>query len=468
MQFLLLFLVILGVFMALSVVILAAGKGTRMRSSLPKVLHPIAHKPMVGHVIDAAKALNPGAIHLVYGFGGDQLKQRIDSPELSWVLQSEQLGTGHAVKQAMPAINDSDDVLVLYADVPLIAIATLQKLIAVKPANGIGLLTVDLQQPTGYGRILRQNNEIVGIREHKDASAKEHLINEVNTGILIANGAQLKGWLGNLSSDNAQQEYYLTDIIAMVHEQGCQIKNVQPLTALEVEGANNRIQLSTLEREYQRLQAEGLMLNGATLRDPARIDVRGELVIAEDVEIDVNVVFEGRVSLGKNVLIGANCSIKNCQIGDNCVIKPNSVLEDAVIGKYCSVGPFARLRPGSVMLHNSHVGNFVEMKKTTLGIGSKAGHLSYLGDTIIGEKANIGAGTITCNYDGVNKFKTLIGDGAFIGSNTSLVAPVEIGRGSTVGAGSTISKNVPANELTVARGKQVNIKGWQRPVKHKG
>ncbi len=453
--------------MALSVVILAAGKGTRMRSSLPKVLHPIAHQPMIQHVINAAKALNPDAIHLVYGFGGEQLKTSISDPALNWVLQSEQLGTGHAVKQAMPDVKDQDDCLVLYADVPLIQVETLQKLIAVKPAQGIGLLTVNLQQPKGYGRILRKNDEIVGIREHKDATAEEHKINEVNTGILIANGEQLKGWLNNLSSDNAQQEYYLTDIIEMAHQQNCQIKNVQPTTELEVEGANNRIQLATLEREYQRLQAETLMLNGATLRDPARVDVRGEVTVGEDVEIDVNVIFEGKVTLGKNVRIGANSSIKDCQIGDNCVVKANSVLEGAVLADDCSVGPFVRLRPGAQMLQDSHVGNFVEMKKTILGVGSKAGHLSYLGDAVIGEKVNIGAGTITCNYDGVNKSQTLIGDGAFIGSNSSLVAPVEIGKNTTVGAGSTVTKAIGENELAVARGKQVNIKGWKRPVKNK-
>ncbi|MFT4924073.1 MAG: bifunctional UDP-N-acetylglucosamine pyrophosphorylase/glucosamine-1-phosphate N-acetyltransferase [Phenylobacterium sp.] len=451
--------------MALSVVILAAGKGTRMRSSLPKVLHPIAHQSMLEHVIDAAKALNPDDIQLVYGFGGDQMQQHITDPDIQWALQSEQLGTGHAVKQAMPDIKDEDDVLILYADVPLIRVETLQKLIAVKPEQGIGLLTVDLVQPAGYGRILRKDGEIVGIREHKDATAQEHLINEVNTGILIANGEQLKGWLNNLSSDNAQQEYYLTDIIEMAHQQDCAIKNVQPVNALEVEGANNRVQLSTLEREYQRLQAEQLMLSGATLRDPARIDIRGDITVGQDVVIDVNVILEGKVTLGKNVKIGANSSIKNCTIGDNSVVKSNTVVEDAVIGEDCSVGPFARIRPGSHMLQNSHVGNFVEMKKTTLGVGAKAGHLSYLGDAEIGSKVNIGAGTITCNYDGVNKSKTVIGDGAFIGSNSSLVAPVNIGKNATVGAGSTVNKTVNDDDLAIGRGKQVNLKNWKRPVK---
>jgi bifunctional UDP-N-acetylglucosamine pyrophosphorylase/glucosamine-1-phosphate N-acetyltransferase len=453
--------------MALSVVILAAGKGTRMRSSLPKVLHPIAHKPMVQHVIDAAKALNADSLNVVYGFGGDRLKTAIDDPSIQWVLQSDQLGTGHAVKQAMPHVKDEDDVLVLYADVPLISVDTLKNLIAIKPDNGIGLLTVDMLDPKGYGRILRHNQTIVGIREHKDASTAEHGIKEVNTGILIANGRQLKGWLNNLSNENAQGEYYLTDIIQMCHQGQNQIKNAQPSNGLEVEGANNRIQLATLEREYQRLQAEQLMLNGATLRDPARIDVRGEIVMGEDIEIDINVIFEGKVALGSNVKIGANCLIKNSTIADNTVIKPNSILEGAVVGLNCAVGPFARLRPGANMLEDSAVGNFVEMKKTTLGIGSKAGHLTYLGDTIIGEKVNIGAGTITCNYDGVNKSQTIIEDGAFIGSNSSLVAPVKIGKNATVGAGSTINKTVNDDDLAVARGKQINIKGWKRPVKNK-
>lgn len=382
--------------MALSVVILAAGKGTRMRSSIPKVLHSIAHKPMVQHVIDAAKALNAESLNIVYGFGGEQLQQTIQDDALTWALQSEQLGTGHAVQQAMPYVKDEDQVLVLYADVPLISVATLQNLIDIKPENGIGLLTVDLDNPTGYGRILRNNGEIVGIREHKDATSEEHKINEVNTGILIAKGSQLKGWLNNLSNDNAQGEYYLTDIIEMCHNEGNPIKNAQPSNGLEVEGANNRVQLATLEREYQRLQAEQLMINGATLRDPARIDVRGEIDMGQDILIDVNVILEGDVKLGNNVTIGANCHIINSTIADNAVIKPNSIIEDSNIGVSCAVGPFARIRPGSVMLEGSAVGNFVEMKKTTIGEGSKAGHLTYLGDTTIGQKVNIGAGTITC------------------------------------------------------------------------
>lgn len=451
--------------MALSVVILAAGKGTRMRSSIPKVLHSIAHKPMVQHVIDAAKALNAESLNMVYGFGGEQLQQSIQDDALTWALQSEQLGTGHAVQQAMPHIKDQDDVLVLYADVPLISVSTLQNLLANKPENGIGILTVNVADPTGYGRILRQQGEIVGIREHKDATDEERQVKEINTGILVANGEQLKSWLNRLSNDNAQGEYYLTDIIAMCHEQGLPIKSAHPSCALEVEGANNRVQLATLEREYQRLQAEQLMLNGATLRDPARIDVRGEINIGQDIMIDVNVILEGNVTIGNNVTIGANCHIINANIADNATIKPNTIIEDSEIGTNCSVGPFARIRPGSKMLTGAAVGNFVEMKKTTIGEGSKAGHLTYLGDTVIGQQVNIGAGTITCNYDGANKSQTIIKDGVFIGSNASLVAPLQIEKGATVGAGSTITKTVNENNLAIGRGKQVNIQGWKRPVK---
>lgn len=451
--------------MALNVVILAAGKGTRMRSSLPKVLHPIAHKPMVVHVIDAAKALGAETINVVYGFGGDQLRQTVTDPQVQWVLQSEQLGTGHAVAQAIPHIKDDDDVLILYADVPLISVETLKQLLAVKPQNGIGLLTVNLQDPTGYGRIVRNDGEISGIVEHKDATDEQRQINEVNTGILIAGGEQLKNWLSNLSNDNAQGEYYLTDIIAMCDEGGNAIKNTQPANALEVEGANNRVQLAGLEREYQRLQAEQLMLSGATLRDPARIDVRGDIKVGQDIVIDVNVVLQGNVTLGNNVKIGANCVITDSHIADNAEIKANSVLENAEVGTNCAVGPFARLRPGAVLREGAAVGNFVEMKNSVLGEGSKAGHLTYLGDAEIGAKANIGAGTITCNYDGVNKSKTIIGDGAFIGSNASLVAPVQIGAGATTGAGSTITKTVPDDVLAIGRGKQTNLTGWKKPVK---
>ena len=455
--------------MSLSVVILAAGKGTRMRSTLPKVLHPIADKPMVSHVIDSARQLNASNIYVVYGFGGDVLKTALtkDNTEddLIFVEQVEQLGTGHAVDMASPYIKDDENILVLYGDVPLTQVSTLERLVSVKPENGMALLTVNLANPQGYGRIVRENDKVVGIIEQKDASQAQLLINEANTGILLANGGDLKRWLTNLSSDNAQGEYYLTDIIAAAHLEGKTITTAHPETEIEVEGANNRVQLASLERAYQLRQAEVLMLAGATLRDPARTDIRGEISVGQEVVIDINCIFEGKVSLANDVVIGANSSLKNCSIGAHTEIKANSIIEDAVIGEHCTLGPFARIRPGSVMKNDSHVGNFVEMKKTTLGEGAKAGHLSYLGDSEIGARVNIGAGTITCNYDGVNKFKTVIGDGAFIGSNSSIVAPALIGEMATVGAGSVIVKNVEAKDLAVARGKQKNIANWARPIK---
>ena len=451
--------------MSLSVVILAAGKGTRMRSALPKVLHPIANKPMVNHVIDSARSLKADNIYIVYGFGGEVLKQQVTGDDLTFVEQVQQLGTGHAVDQASPFLKDDEDVLVLYGDVPLTQVSTLNALLAAKPENGMALLSVYLDNPTGYGRIVRDNNNVVGIVEQKDASAEQLKINEANTGILLANGGDLKRWLANLSNDNAQGEYYLTDIIAACHREGKTIATAHPESAIEVEGANNRVQLANLERAYQYRQAEQLMLAGASLYDPNRIDIRGELTVGQEVVIDINCIFEGKVNLANNVKIGANCSLKNCTIGANSEIKANSIIEDSIIGENCSAGPFARLRPNSEMKNNSHVGNFVEMKKTVLGENSKAGHLTYLGDTEIGTNVNIGAGTITCNYDGVNKFKTIIGDNAFIGSNSSLVAPVTIGTMATVGAGSVIAKEVGDNDLAVARGKQRNITSWQRPKK---
>ncbi len=462
-----------GFIMSLSVVILAAGKGTRMRSSLPKVLHSVADKPMVGHVIDSARQLGASNIYVVYGFGGDVLKATLTKDntgdDLTFVEQVEQLGTGHAVDQASPFLTDDEDVLVLYGDVPLTKVSTLESLLAAKPTDGMALLTVHLANPMGYGRIVRQEisgkQQVVGIIEQKDANEEQLKINEANTGILLANGGDLKRWLSNLSSDNAQGEYYLTDIIAAAHGEGKVVATAHPETEIEVEGANNRVQLATLERAYQARIAEELMIAGASLRDPARIDVRGNLTTGTEVSIDINCIFEGEVSLADNVQIGANCIIKNSTIGANVEIKPNSIIEDTIIEADCSVGPFARLRPGSVMKQDSHVGNFVEMKKTTLGVGSKAGHLSYLGNAEIGTKVNIGAGTITCNYDGVNKSTTEIGDNAFIGSNSSLVAPVIIGNSATVGAGSVISKEVEDNDLALTRAKQRNIAGWQRPVK---
>lgn len=454
---------------ALNVVILAAGKGTRMRSNLPKVLHPVAQKPMVAHVIESAKNLGAEKIQLIYGHGGDLLQNRLSPYEVNWVEQKEQLGTGHAVQQAIPHMEDHENVLVLYGDVPLTRIETLEELLSAKGNRELALLTVNLNDPTGYGRIIRNaDNRVTGIVEHKDASAEQHLIQEVNTGILAANGKSLKKWLDALDNNNVQGEYYLTDIVAMAASEGVDIATAQPASTAEVEGANNRVQLAALERAYQARLAEQLMLNGATLIDPARVDVRGHVEIANDVVVDINVVFEGHVKLGEGVVIEPNCVLRDCVIGDGARIKANSIIEGAELHEGAQAGPFARLRPGAVLKKNAAVGNFVEMKKSTLGEGAKAGHLTYLGDATVGAGANIGAGTITCNYDGVNKHPTLIGENAFIGSNSSLVAPVNIGKESTTGAGSVVTTNVPDDTLAVGRAKQRNISGWKRPQKENG
>lgn len=453
--------------MGLNVVILAAGKGTRMKSALPKVLHKVAERSMVQHVIDTSRLLGAQTVNLVYGYGAEQLKGALGDQPLNWVLQAEQLGTGHAVQQAVPHIADNDVVLVLYGDVPLTRKETLESLLAARPENGLAILTVKLANPTGYGRILRENGKVVGIVEQKDATAEQLLITEVNSGILALPGKALKGWLGKLQNNNAQGEFYLTDIIAMAHADGVAIATAHPQNPIETEGANNRVQLAQLERAYQARKAEELMLNGANLRDPQRIDVRGDVVVGSDVMIDINVIFEGKVVLGNGVVIGANCILKDCSIGDNTEIKANTMIESSTVGAKCSVGPYARIRPDSVLAEDSHVGNFVELKKTTLGQGSKANHLTYLGDAVIGSKVNVGAGTITCNYDGANKFVTTIEDGVFVGSNSSLVAPITLAQNSTVGAGSVVTSSVAADELVVARSKQRHIQGWKRPVKIK-
>ncbi|KOC88375.1 bifunctional UDP-N-acetylglucosamine diphosphorylase/glucosamine-1-phosphate N-acetyltransferase GlmU [Winslowiella iniecta] len=452
---------------AMSVVILAAGKGTRMYSDLPKVLHTLAGKPMVQHVIDAAKHLGARNVNLVYGHGGDLLKSTLSDDSLTWVLQAEQLGTGHAMQQAAPHFADNEDILMLYGDVPLISVETLERLRSAKPQGGIGLLTVKLDNPTGYGRIMRTDGDVVGIVEQKDANAEQLAINEINTGILIANGGDMKRWLGKLTNNNAQGEYYITDIIALAHQEGRKIEAVHPARISETEGVNNRLQLSALERAYQAEQAEKLLLAGVMLRDPARFDLRGNLQHGRDVIIDTNVIIEGQVQLGHRVKIGAGCIIKNSVIGDDCEISPYSVVEDAELAVACTIGPFARLRPGSELAEGAHVGNFVEMKKARLGKGSKAGHLSYLGDAEIGAGVNIGAGTITCNYDGANKFKTVIGDNVFVGSDTQLVAPVTVASGATIAAGTTVMKDVTAAELVYNRKEQNHKAGWQRPVKKK-
>lgn len=452
---------------AMSVVILAAGKGTRMYSDLPKVLHLLAGKPMVQHVIDAANGVGAQKVHLVYGHGGELLQSTLTDPSLNWVLQAEQLGTGHAMQQAAPHFDDSEDILMLYGDVPLIAPETLQRLRQAKPQGGIALLTVILDNPTGYGRILREQGQVVGIVEQKDATPEQQTIREINTGILLANGGDLKRWLSKLTNNNAQGEYYITDIIALAHQEGRRTETVQPSHSSETDGVNNRLQLATLERVYQAQQAEKLLLAGVMLKDPARFDLRGELKHGRDVEVDTNVIIEGRVQLGDRVKIGSGCVLKNCVIGDDCEISPYSVLENATLAAACTVGPFARLRPGSSLAVGAHVGNFVEMKKASLGKGSKAGHLSYLGDAEIGANVNIGAGTITCNYDGVNKSLTVIGDDVFVGSDTQLVAPVSVAAGTTIAAGTTVMKDIPAKGLAYNRKEQALKTDWQRPAKKK-
>ena len=449
----------------LSVVILAAGKGTRMYSDLPKVLHNIAGKPMVKHVIDTVKQLHPQNIHLIYGHGGDVMQARLKDEPVNWVLQKEQLGTGHAMQQAAPFFHDDENILMLYGDGPLITLETLQKLIAAKPNHGIALLTVDLLNPTGYGRILRQDGNVVGIVEQKDANAEQLKITEVNTGVMVSDGASFKKWLARLDNNNAQGEYYMTDVIGLANQDGFQVTAVQADDIMEVEGANNRLQLAALERYYQRKQADKLLLAGVMLIDPARFDLRGKLEHGKDVEIDVNVIIEGEVKLGDRVRIGAGCVLKNCVIGDDVEIKPYSVIEDATIGERAAIGPFSRLRPGAELAAETHIGNFVEIKKAQIGKGSKVNHLTYVGDAEIGSNCNIGAGVITCNYDGANKFKTIIGDNVFVGSDSQLVAPVRLANGSTIGAGSTITNDVNENELVISRVRQQHIQGWKRPTK---
>lgn len=451
----------------LSVVILAAGKGTRMYSDLPKVLHTVAGKPMVKHVIDTAKQVNAKQIHLIYGHGGELLQQRLNEEPVNWILQAEQLGTGHAMQQAAPFFSDDENILMLYGDAPLITKETLDRLVAAKPENGIALLTVELENPTGYGRIIREKGSVVAIVEQKDANPEQLKIREVNTGVMVASGASFKKWLGNLTNNNAQGEYYITDVIAMANQDGYKVQAVQAGEFMEVEGANNRLQLAALERFYQKRQAENLLLAGVRIIDPARFDIRGTLEHGKDVEIDVNVIIEGSVKLGDRVRIGAGCVLKNCVIGDDVEIKPYSVFEDAVVGEKAQIGPFSRLRPGAELAAQTHIGNFVEIKKASIGKGSKVNHLSYVGDSEVGADCNIGAGVITCNYDGANKFKTVIGDNVFVGSDAQLVAPVSIASGATVGAGTTVTKDIGENELVISRIPQKHIRGWQRPAKKK-
>ena len=451
--------------MSLDIVILAAGQGTRMRSALPKVLHPVAGQSMLGHVIDTARGLKPKAIHVVIGHGAEQVRERLAADDLNFVVQAEQLGTGHAVAQALPALT-AERVLILYGDVPLIEAATLERLLQKVGPQQLALLTVKLADPTGYGRIVRDGQGAVqAIVEHKDATPEQKLIAEGNTGILAVPGERLGDWLGRLSNSNAQGEYYLTDVIAMAVCDGLVVSTEQPLDAMEVQGANDRIQLAELERHFQQRAARRLMSQGVTLRDPARFDLRGEVTVGRDVLIDVNVILEGNVVIEDGVEIGPNCVIRDSTLRRGAVVKANSHLEGAELGEGADCGPFARLRPGAVLGAKAHVGNFVEVKNSHMGEGAKAGHLAYLGDAEIGARTNIGAGTITCNYDGANKSRTVMGDDVFIGSNSSLVAPVTLGDGATTGAGSVITADVPAGTLALGRARQALISGWKRPEK---
>lgn len=453
--------------MSLEIVILAAGQGTRMRSALPKVLHPVAGKPMLAHVIDTARTLNPSRIHVVIGHGADLVRERLQADDLNFVVQEQQLGTGHAVAQAAPFLS-ADNVLILYGDVPLIEQPTLERLLQQVSPEQLALLTVELDDPTGYGRIIRDAaGEVQAIVEQKDASAEQRAIREGNTGILAVPRERLAGWLSRLSNANAQGEYYLTDVIAMAVADGLRVATAQPQAAMEVQGANDRLQLADLERFYQLRIARRLMAQGVTLIDPARFDVRGEVSVGRDVQIDINVILEGQVEIEDDVQIGPNCYIKDSTLRRGAIIKANSHLDGAHVGPDSDVGPFARLRPGSVLERKVHVGNFVELKNAHLQDGVKVGHLTYLGDAEVGSETNIGAGTITCNYDGANKWRTVIGEGVFIGSNNSLVAPVDIGAGATTGAGSTITADVPPTALAVGRAKQRVIEGWKRPEKIK-
>ena len=453
--------------MKFSAVILAAGKGTRMYSNKPKVLHTLAGKPMAKHVIDTCSGLGAQNIHLVYGHGGEQMQQVLADEPVNWVLQAEQLGTGHAVNQASPEFADDEKVLVLYGDVPLISSETVENLLEAQPNDGIALLTVVLDNPMGYGRIVRKNGPVVAIVEQKDATDEQKLIKEINTGVMVATGGDLKRWLSELKNENAQGEYYLTDVIAAAHNEGRAVEAVHPANPIEVEGVNDRAQLARLERAYQNMHAQRLLEQGVMLRDPARFDLRGTIQCGMDVEIDANVIIEGNVSLGDNVVIGAGCVLKDCEIDDNSVIRPYSVIEGATVAEDCTVGPFTRLRPGAELRNDAHVGNFVEVKNARIGEGSKANHLTYLGDAEIGQRVNVGAGVITCNYDGANKFKTVIGDDVFVGSDCQLVAPVTIANGATVGAGTTLTKDVAEGELVITRAKERKVAGWQRPAKKK-
>jgi bifunctional UDP-N-acetylglucosamine pyrophosphorylase/glucosamine-1-phosphate N-acetyltransferase len=451
----------------LNVVILAAGQGKRMRSDLPKVLHPLAGKPLLGHVIDTARELGAERICVVYGHGGERVREALDAPDLNWARQEPQLGTGHAVLQALPFTVSPGLTLVLYGDVPLTRVTTLRRLIAAAGDDALALLTAHLDDPHGYGRIIRVSGTVTRIVEEKDADEAERAINEINTGILVAPTTALARWLPTLGNRNAQGEYYLTDIVALAVAEGMAVVTAHPDHAWETEGVNSKLQLAALERVHQRNVADALMEAGVMLGDPARIDVRGELLCGRDVAIDVNCIFEGKVELADGVSIGAHCVLKNCRVDAGARIAPFCHIEDAVVGADSIVGPYARLRPGTELGRDVHIGNFVEVKNSSIADHSKANHLAYVGDATIGSRVNVGAGTITCNYDGANKFRTIIEDDVFIGSDTQLVAPVTVGRGATLGAGTTLTRDAPADQLTVSRAKQTTIPGWKRPEKKK-
>ncbi len=450
----------------LEIVILAAGQGMRMHSLRPKVLHPVGGKSMLLHVLKTAANLSADRVHVVYGQGGDMVKAAVEDDSIHWCHQSERLGTGHAVLQAMPAIDIESTVLVLYADVPLIRMETLQNLILELGQSTLSLLSVKLENPSGYGRIVRDVHGLVQcIKEENDADVETRKINEVNTGILAARAKDLNRWLENLDNNNTQGEYYLTDCIARCAREGGRIHVAVSANPAEVMGVNDKLQLAKVERTYQLGRANAMMRQGVTLADPSRVDIRGDISVGQDVSLDINVILEGQVRLADNVTVGAHCILKNVDIGKDTEVRPFSAIENAVIGERCIIGPYARIRPETHLGNDVHIGNFVEVKKSTIDDNSKINHLSYIGDTQIGKRVNVGAGTITCNYDGASKHSTQIGDDVFIGSDTQLIAPIHIQEGSTLGAGSTITRDTPAHELTLSRSKQVTVPGWQRPGK---
>ncbi|SFO16549.1 bifunctional UDP-N-acetylglucosamine diphosphorylase/glucosamine-1-phosphate N-acetyltransferase GlmU [Nitrosospira briensis] len=454
----------------LNIVILAAGLGKRMNSALPKVLHHLGGKPLLAHVLDTARALSPDGICVVYGHGGEAVPQAIADATLTWARQMPQLGTGHAVMQALPHLDNAGKngmTLVLYGDVPLTSVETLKKLIATAGEKTLGLLTVELTDPSGYGRIVRnsETGKISAIVEEKDASPSQREVRETNTGIMAIPDRYLREWLNKLENNNVQKEYYLTDIVAMAVKDGVKVEATQPHHAWETVGVNSKAQLAELERIYQKESASKLLEQGVTLIDPGRIDVRGQLICGRDVEIDINCIFEGRVQLDDGVKVGAHSILKNVKVAAGSVVAPFSLMETSEIGRNCRIGPYARIRPGTRLADEVHIGNFVEVKNSAIAAGSKANHLSYIGDAIVGKNVNVGAGTITCNYDGANKYQTIIEDNVFVGSDTQLIAPVTVTQGSTIGAGSTITKDTPPEKLTLSRARQISIEGWQRPVK---